>query len=116
MSKSKINDLGFLELSPGTDPVVEYVPRAIHVAAQLFLPASSLSTDWMDIERRHGPQATDFCGCVTSCPPIYPTLESSPMDTTPTLEVENVYQRRRFGDMRMDSLKLFHGYVKTLRE
>ena len=59
---------------------------------------------------------TDFCGYVTYCPPIHPTPESSLMDMMPTLAVESAYRRRRFGDMRMDLLKLFHVYAKTLLE
>ena len=59
---------------------------------------------------------TEFYGYVTSCLSICPVPESSLTDTTPTLEVESAYRRRRSGDMRMGLLKLFHGYAKTLLE
>ena len=56
------------------------------------------------------------CGFATSYQSTYPTLEFSPMGMMQTLGVENAYQRKRFVGMLMDSLKLFHGYVKTLPE
>ena len=55
MSKSKVDDFGFLEVSSGVDPVVEYVLCAHHVpAAKLAVSALSLSMAWMDIERTRG--------------------------------------------------------------
>ena len=89
-SKSKIRDLGFLELAAGTDPIVEYVVCSYaRLLAELVDVVSSPFMVWMVTESKLGRPVMAHFGFGTSCPRICPAPECSHTATTRILVVKN---------------------------